>query len=262
MQTNSIKATRATLLRALPILSVLLLSGTAAYAQRELTPATSTKHVQRVHLGHAVDFVLLTEAGITDVPASVITGNVGTSPITGAADLLTCAEVTGKIFSVDAAGPAPCSIVDPHKLTVAVNDMQAAYTDAAGRAPATLNLGSGEIGGLILRPGVYNWTSGVDIGSDVKLKGGPRGVWIFQVNGDLNVVGGASVLLGRRVQTGNVFWQITGQATLGNSAHLEGVVLSKTAIVMGTNASVTGRLYAQTATTLQMNTITAPAKLK
>jgi hypothetical protein len=136
--------------------------------------------------------------------------------------------------------------------------MQTAYTDAAGRAATTINLNGGEIGGLTLRPGVYNWTSGVDIGSDLKLKGGAHGVWIFQVNGDLNMVGGASVILSHSAQAGNVFWQVTGQTTLGTSAHLEGVVLSKTQIVLGTNASVNGKLYSQTAATLQMNTITAP----
>jgi hypothetical protein len=256
LKINFMLGMHTTSLRVLPLLSVLLLSGPCAYALEGHSPAA---HVARVHLGHANDFVLLTESGITDVPYSVITGNVGTSPITGAADLLSCAEVTGKVFSVDAAGPAPCNIMNPTKLTAAVNDMQTAYTDAAGRAPTTLNLGGGEIGGLTLRPGVYNWTSGVDIGSDLKLKGDPRGVWIFQINGDLNVVGGASVLMGRRAQSRNVFWQITGQATLGNSAHLEGIVLSKTQVVMGTNASLTGRLYAQTAATLQMNTITGPA---
>ena len=86
-----------------------------------------------VLLGAAGRFVILTEAGITDVPTSAVTGDVGTSPITGAADLLTCTEVTGTIYSVDAAGPFPCSVMDPTLLTAAVLDMQPAYTDAAGR---------------------------------------------------------------------------------------------------------------------------------
>src|SRR5580658_4723337 len=73
-----------------------------------------------VPLGLAGDFVILTKAGITDVPTSKITGDVGTSPITGAADLLTCTEVTGIIYSVNAAGPDPCSVKDPTKLTAAI----------------------------------------------------------------------------------------------------------------------------------------------
>src|ERR1035437_1035818 len=62
-----------------------------------------------VSLGTSGTFAILTKTGITDVYASRINGNVGSSPITGAAVLLTCPEVaTGIIYTVDAAGPLPC----------------------------------------------------------------------------------------------------------------------------------------------------------
>ncbi|MDA1296964.1 MAG: ice-binding family protein [Chloroflexi bacterium] len=38
-----------------------------------------------VDLGSAGNFVILSKSGITNVPTSAITGNIGTSPITGAA---------------------------------------------------------------------------------------------------------------------------------------------------------------------------------
>ena len=76
-----------------------------------------------VALGNAGNFVILSKTGITDVPASKITGDVGASPITGAADLLTCTEVTGNVFSADAAGPGPCNWMDPNRLTLAVLDL-------------------------------------------------------------------------------------------------------------------------------------------
>jgi len=61
-----------------------------------------------VNLLSASDFVILSESGITDANLSTITGNIGTYPITGAAIHVTCAEVTGTIYSSDAAGPLPC----------------------------------------------------------------------------------------------------------------------------------------------------------
>src|SRR5665647_1946140 len=85
-----------------------------------------------VALGVAGTFAILSQTGVTDVPSSAVTGNVGTSPITGAAILLSCPEATGTIFSVDAAGPA-CKVTDATLLTTAVGDMGIAYTDAAGR---------------------------------------------------------------------------------------------------------------------------------
>ena len=47
--------------------------------------------------------------------------------------------------------------------------------------------------------------------------------------------------------------------TIGTTAHFEGVVLAKTMVAVNTGASVNGRLLAQTAVTLKMNSITQPA---
>jgi hypothetical protein len=60
-------------------------------------------------------------------------------------------------------------------------------------------------------------------------------------------------------QAKNVFWQVGGGVAIGTTAHLEGIVLSKTNVAVKTGASVHGRLLAQTAVTLQMNTVTQPA---
>lgn len=102
-----------------------------------------------VDLGAAGTFAILSKTGVTDVYASAVTGNVGSSPITGAAILLSCPEVSGVIFSVDAAGPLPCTVNAAPYLTLAVLDMEIAYLDAAGRSsPDFTEVGAGEIGGL------------------------------------------------------------------------------------------------------------------
>jgi len=213
-----------------------------------------------VNLGSAADFTVLSQSGITDVFKTSIGGNVGTSPITGAAIGLTCGEVSGIIYTVDAAGPLPCSVTDPTRLTAAVGDMQTAYNDAAGRVlPDQLNLGGGEIGGLTLAPGLYKWTTDVSISNDLTLTGGPNDVWIFQVAGTLNEANAKSVTLSGGAQAKNVFWQSAGAVSIGTQAHFEGTVLSNTMVALKTKASINGRLLAQTAVTLQMNTLTPPA---
>jgi hypothetical protein len=208
-------------------------------------------------LKSASSFAVLTKSGITDVPASVITGDVGASPITGAADNLTCAEVTGNSYSVDAAGPLPCRITNPTLLTAAINDMMTAYTDAAGRTlPTTTNLGAGEIGGLTIAPGLYKWGTGVTISTDVTLSGGPNDVWIFQIAQTLNQASATKVVLSGGAQAKNVFWQTSGDVTIQASAQFNGVVLSQTAINLKTGASVNGQLLAQTQVTLEQNVVT------
>ena len=224
------------------------------------TKAIASTAQAPVNLGTAGTFAILSKTGITDVYASAITGDVGTSPITGAALLLTCGEVTGKIFVVDAAGPLPCAVNDATILTAAVGDMQTAYLDAEGRtSPDFTELGAGEIGGLTLAPGLYKWGTDVLISTDVTLSGGPNDVWIFQVAGKLNQASAKRVTLAGGALAKNIFWQVTDSVSIGTTAHFEGVVLGKTLVAVNTGASANSRLFAQTAVTLQMNAVTQPA---
>jgi hypothetical protein len=236
-------------------------NGTANHAAGTSTGAPSVPaelRVAPVDLGGAGHFVILSKTGITNVPTSEVVGSVGTSPITGAADHLTCAEVNGMIYSVDAAGPGPCSLKAPARLTSAVDDMQTAYTNAAGRRPDITQLEGGYIGGLTLAPGVYKWTTNVTISKDLVLEGGSHSVWIFQISQNLILDDGTAVVLRGLAQAQNVYWQVAGRVNMGTTSHFEGIVLAKTLIAMKTGASVNGRLLAQTAVTLEMNRVRTP----
>ena len=213
-----------------------------------------------VNLGSAGTFAILSKTGITDVYKSAIVGDVGTSPITGAALLLTCGEVTGKIYVVDAAGPLPCAVTDATALTAAVGSMETAFTSAAGRTlPNFTELGAGEIGGLTLAPGLYKWGTDVLISTDVTLSGGPNDVWIFQVAGKLVQANAKRVTLAGGALAKNIFWQVADDVSIGTTAHFEGVLLAKKLVAVNTGASANGRLLAQTAVTLQSSAITQPA---
>jgi len=104
----------------------LLAAGTTVVAADTGIPVASAAAVQApVNLGTAGTFAILSKSGITDVYSSAILGDVGTSPITGAAIGLECDEVTGTVYTVNAAGPA-CRVVDPTTLTLAVGAMETA----------------------------------------------------------------------------------------------------------------------------------------
>jgi len=243
-------------LRTLSIIPIAIISMLAAGT----TGAAAAGPQTPVDLGSAANFTVLSKSGVTDVFKTSIGGNVGTSPITGAAIGLTCGEVDGIIYTVDAAGPLPCSVTDPTRLTAAVGDMETAYNDAAGRTlPDAVNLGAGEIGGLTLAPGLYNWSSNVGISNDLTLAGGPDDVWILQIAGTLEEASAKNVILTGGAQAKNVFWATAGAVSIGTQAHFEGTILSKTMVAMKTKASINGRLLAQTAVTLQMNTLVPPA---
>jgi hypothetical protein len=217
-----------------------------------------------VSLGTAASYVILAKSGISTVPTSAITGDLGISPaaatsITGfslTADstnvFSTSTQVTGKVYAADYAPPTPSN------LTTAVRDMQLAFSDAAGRAPDITELGAGNIGGMTLTPAIYKWSTALQIPTNVTLTGGATDVWIFQIAKDLTMSSATKILLAGGALPKNIFWQVSGLVDLGTMAHCEGVVLTQTAVTMKTGASINGRLLAQTAVTLDSSTVLAP----
>ncbi|HCE67377.1 MAG: hypothetical protein A2X82_04310 [Geobacteraceae bacterium GWC2_55_20] len=232
---------------------------------RTPTADTSAAGPKAVNLGTAGNFVLLTKTGITTTGTTAIVGSMGVSPIAATSmtgfgliadstnTFSTSSLVTGKIYAADYAPPTPT------KMTTAIGDMETAFTDAAGRvSPNFTELGGGDISGMTLLPGLYKWSTGVSITNGVTLAGGPNDIWILQMAGDMVVNNGAIVTLKGGAQAKNIFWQVSGKATLGTTADVKGIILSQTLISMNTGATLSGRALAQTAVTLIANTITAP----
>jgi hypothetical protein len=220
-----------------------------------------------VNLGGAGNFNILTKSGISTTGITSITGNIGVSPasatsITGFGLIMDASGqsahtpiVNGKVYASDYAAPTPAN------LTTAVNDMQTAFTTANNLVtPApVVNLGAGNISGLTLAPGLYKWSTGVLISNaGVTLAGGPNDTWVFQIAQDLTVNSSAKITLLGGAQAKNIFWIVTGQATLGTNVDFSGNILSKTLISLNTGAKVTGRLLAQTAVTLNASTVVMP----
>ena len=134
--------------------------------------------------------------------------------------------------------------------------MQTAYNDAAGRTnPTATELGAGNIGGMVLRPGLYKWSSNLKIPMDVILLGDKNSVWIFQIAGTLNLSPGKKIILSNGALAKNVFWQVAGGANLGSTSVFNGNVLSQTAITMQSGASLNGKALAKTNVTLIANTV-------
>ena len=217
-----------------------------------------------VNLGTAGNYAILAKTGISSVPDSVITGNIGVSPIdftaiTGfsltadATNLFsTSAQITGKAYASDYAVPTPSN------LTTAISNMETAYTDAAGRAVNYTELYGGDISGKTLTAGVYKWGTGVLINTNVTLNAGADDVWIFQIAEGITQASNTRIILTGGAQAKNIFWQAAETVAIGTDAHFEGIILGMTNITLGTNASINGRLLAQTAVTLDKSIVVAP----
>jgi hypothetical protein len=133
-----------------------------------------------------------------------------------------------------------------------------------------LTYSKGGIGGLILLPGLYKWTTGVSLSSDIFIVGSPtdsmltrspashrnslsllRAAWIFQVTGTLTLASGVKMGLAGGALAKNIVWVVTDAVTAGTGSHVEGVILGQTGITLQTGTTANGRLLAQTLVALQ-----------
>nr|ACU09498.1 antifreeze protein [Chaetoceros neogracilis] len=253
----------ALLFAAVALLGVPMAEGLRQEKRGGLRRQLDDEPLSAVKLLTAGRFAILTKTGVTTTGPTDLKGDMGTSPITGAAitgfglitdpsdtTFSTSSLVTGQVFASDYTSPTP------NMLTVAVLDMQAAYVDAAGRPdPDYVELGAGNIEGLTLEPGLYKWGTDVGFTNSLTFDGSDTDIWILQIDGDVTAGSGAKVKLINDAKAENIFWQIAGKTDLGTTSHVEGVFLCSTAITFKTGSSMNGAALAQTAVTLDSATI-------
>jgi hypothetical protein len=225
-----------------------------------------------VDLGTAGNYRILAKTGITTTPGSHITGDIAVSPIaftamTGFGTLELDASgqfsktgmVSGQVTAANYAVPTPST------LTTAVSDMETASKDAEFRSITSaenLNLNGGGIGGQTLTAGVYKFTSAVSINTDVTLLGNENDIFIIQTTGALTQDAGTKVILSSSTPGGdpplanNIFWQVDTTVTVGTTAHMEGIILAKTAVTFMPGSTLNGRILGQTNVVLQAATLT------
>ena len=235
-----------------------------------------------VSLGSASNYAILAQSGISTVPKSIITGDIAVSPIaatfmTGFSLTLdtvgqsaTSTQVIGKAFAASYGG------VTASELTVAVNSMGTAFTDAYSRPNSDgkrINLNTGLLGGdgmpgspaFPLTSGIYTFGSGVSLTGNIHFKGAVDDVFIIQIAKGLSMAANKKVILdanedGGRPSAKNIFWAVSETVSVGAGAHMKGIILAKTNVAFITRSSLEGRVLAQTACTLESTTITAPTK--
>jgi len=243
---------------------MLMFTFLGASSASALGPAT-------VNLGSAGNFVVISKVAISTTGASAITGDIGVSPaaatyITGFSPVMdssnkysTSTYVTGKIYASDYTVPTPSY------MSTAVSSMEAAYVDAAGRAlPDFTNFHAGDLGGQNLVPGLYKFTTGVTIPTNVTFTGGASDVWIIQIDGNLDISSAQSVILAGGASPENIFWVVAGTTTLNTTSVFEGTILAgpgTSTISMKNGAVLNGRALGQKDVTLIANTINGVATI-
>lgn len=219
-------------------LALCVLPATAAYADIVIDGP--------IDLGSADTYGVLGFSTVTNTGPTVVTGDVG---------LYSGTSITGFPPGVVVGGAM--HLTDAHAQQAQI-DNTTAYNVAASLTPTATS--PVELAGESLTPGVYS--GGALLLSDngvLTLDGSAASVWVFQASSSLTIGSATSIVMTGGASPCNVFWQVGSSATLGTTADFVGTILALESITATTNATVAGRLFAQTgAVTLDSNIITAP----
>jgi len=190
-----------------------------------VTIPVQTTAQNSVPLGTSSHFAVLASAGITNIPTSAITGDVGLTPdagsnISGFSNPLICPEVTGKMYAVDLSGPA-CALMDPTLLTNAKNDAAVAFANARAAARGTPQAISGNLNGLTLYPGVYESGTSLQISPGgflyLDAQGDSNAVFIIRSATSITTEATSEVVLTKGAKAENVYWTAGSSVTLGTN---------------------------------------------
>ena len=218
----------------------------AAPSSRFLKPLPTAVSGASVDMGLACGFAVLGASGITNVGATTVIGDIGSFP-TGTETGFGTLTLTGENHGADGYSHA------------AHTDLEAAYTDAQGRAvTGTL---PPNLGGKTVLPGVYVTAPGtLAITGVLTLDGvgNSDAVFIFKAASTLITATSSQVVLINGARAKNVFWVVGSSATLGTHSQFTGTIMAYASITLKTGAVVTeGRLLARTgAITLGTNSVT------
>ncbi|MBS0198591.1 MAG: DUF3494 domain-containing protein [Planctomycetes bacterium] len=139
-------------------------------------------------------------------------------------------------------------------------DMTNAYDSLAGM-PFSADLTGQDLGGMMLTPGVYFFSSSAQLTGMLHLnaRGHSDAIFVFQIASTLITASNASVLLSGGGDGCNVYWQVGSSATLGTDTRFTGNILALASITLNTGAQITeGRALARNgAVTMDNNTISA-----
>jgi hypothetical protein len=176
--------------------------------------------------------------------------------------------VTGRIYT---APPAPGTAASAAIANQGLIDANIAYQSISPASkPGGTDPGAGELGGLVLAPGVYKSASGTFKITNGNLTldamGDPNAQWFFQAPTSLTVgvagpVGARSVILINGAQAKNVYWYVGSAATINAAGGgvMTGTIISSSGITFSTAGNATqtvlnGRAISLVASVTMVNT--------
>jgi Ice-binding-like len=197
------------------------------------------------NLGTAATYAVFTGDGqFANAGTTTITGDIGTT--TDAFSGFPPGVVMGDIHVNDAqATQAAADVAAAYQNVLDVNN----FCDFTEITP---------IGNQVFGAGVYCIGSATVIEGDLTLDAGgnPDALFIFKIDGALSTNLTSRIILTGAASLCNVYWHVTGAASLGENSEFRGTLLANGAISLANNALVEGRILSREgAIALEMNVI-------
>jgi hypothetical protein len=273
-----------------------VLSASVAEPTVELRSAANYVILAKAGISTVPTSTITGDIAVSPITGAAMTGfSFPTDPLV---QFKTSTQIVGKAYAADFIAPTPSNLTTAvGAMMTAYTDAAGRSNTNAARTNLGTGLLGGALpkhGGphAQLTAGVYTFSTGINIGGNLHFHGtcsiacilllfctniltslthkntpvfisplsAGAGVYIIQVAGNLVMAEDKKVILEDNAKAENIFWQVAGFVQIGAGAHMEGTILTATAATFITGSTLNGRIYAQTAVTLQKATITCPTE--
>lgn len=184
-------------------------------------------------LGTISSFGLFSSAGeINNVGPTYIADDVGVN--VGAFNGFPPGTIVGQIHLAD-----PVSVQ-------AASDLETAYAFLVGVTCGSV-IGTTLGNNQVLTPNVYCLGAASTLNGDLILdgQGDPNALYIFKIDGALSTSVLSKIVLINSTSSSNIYWQVNGLFTLGDTSVFKGTVIVNAAITLLERSSVEGRVLSR-----------------
>ena len=199
-------------------------------------------------LGTASTYAVLGATTVTNTGSTVLSGNLGVYSGTAITGFPPGEVINGSTYAAT-----------PEALAAQV-DALTGFT-SLNALPSTGNLSGQNLGGMVLTPGVYTYSSSAELSGTpltLNFEDLNGATIVLQIGSTLTTASASSVVVENLGTNDNVYYAVGSSATLGTNSTFLGDIIAEDSVALTTGANITcGSAIALTsAVTLDTNTIT------